>query len=136
MRFLRQFLTVVLAFLSVSAFWGGAKLIANAHGNPWGMMPLSLLRFSPFHSWLIPGILLLVANGLLALWVLWQVLAQRPGYGLWTALQGFVLLGWLIVECAMLRLVLWPHYFYGALALLLIAAGFALRHRPGPAPAG
>lgn len=135
MRFLRQFLTVVLAFLSVSAFWGGAKLIVDAHGNPWGMMPLSLLRFSPFHSWLIPGILLLVANGLLALWVLWLVLAQRPAYGLWVALQGFVLLGWLIVECATLRFVVWPHYFYGALALALIVAGFALRHEPSHAPA-
>lgn len=90
-------------------------------------MPLSLLQHSPFRSYLIPGIILLVANGLLALWIVRLVIQRRPGYGLWTALQGCVLMGWLVVECIMLRLVIWPHYLYGAVALLLIVFGFVQR---------
>ena len=137
MRIIRFFLILVLFFVSTTAFWGGTVLIANAHGNPWGMMPLSLLAHSPFHSWLIPGLILISANGVLGLLVMWQTLRQEPKYGLWSALQGFVLMGWLAVECLFLRIVARPHYFYGALALLLILCGFALQHasdahRAGP----
>jgi len=34
--------------------------------------------------------------------------------------------GWLIVEIAMLRLAMWAHYLYGAVALVLVVAGIAL----------
>jgi hypothetical protein len=89
-------------------------------------MPQSLLRHSPFHSYLIPGIILLMANGLLSLWVLWLAVRRHPGYGWWVAAQGCVLLGWLAVEVAMLRLVVWPHYLFGGVALALVVSGLAL----------
>jgi hypothetical protein len=127
LKTLRLFAMLVLLFVSVTALWGGTVLIGNSHGNPWGMMPLSLLAHSPFHSWMIPGMILVIANGLLALWTLWLALRRRPRCGLWSALQGFVLIGWLIVECIFLRTVIWPHYFYGSLALFLILSGFALQ---------
>ena len=133
MKSVRTFLAIVLLFLSAGAFWGGIKLIVDAHGNPWGMMPLSMLQYSPFHSWLIPGILLLATNGLLAAWVLWLVLARRTHYGLWAVLQGCALLGWLTVECILLRVVAWPHYLYGVIGLVIIVSGAALRHDARPA---
>jgi len=88
-------------------------------------MPQNLLRHSPFHSYLIPGIILLVANGLLSLWVLWLTLRKQSNYGLWVGAQGCVLFGWLIVEVAMLRVAVWPHYLYGTVALVLVVAGIA-----------
>ena len=133
MNFIRALTLIALLFLSTTALYGGAVLIANAHGNPWGMMPLSLLEHSPFHSWLIPGILLLTANGVLGLWVLWLVLAHWRHDALWTMFQGCVLLGWLTVECVMLRMVIWPHYLYGAVGLGLILTGAVLRHDSRPA---
>ncbi len=132
MKFVRPFLVFLLAWLSAGALYGGATLIAEAHGNPWGFMPLSLLADSPFHSWLIPGIVLLTSNRLLAAWVLWLVLARRAQYGLWAAFQGCVLLGWLTVECILLRVVAWPHYFYGAIGLVIIVLGAAVRHDVRP----
>ena len=116
----------LLFFLAASAIIGSLPMLAHPHGSPWSM-PQSMLRYSPFPSYLIPGIVLLVANGLLALWALSLALAQVRRCGLWTALQGCVLLGWLVVECIMIRLVAWPHYLYGAVALGLIAAGLLLR---------
>ena len=122
-----------LAFLGLSSLVGAIPMILDPTGKML-RMPLSLLRYSPFDSFLIPGIILLVANGLLALGVLWLALRRRPRYGLWTAFQGCVLLGWLAVECWMIRVVVWPHYFYGAVALVLIATGLALRREPVPTP--
>jgi hypothetical protein len=44
-------------------------------GEPWAM-PQTLLQYSLFHSYLIPEIILLVANGLLSFWVLWADIAE------------------------------------------------------------
>jgi uncharacterized membrane protein len=126
----------LLFFLAVSSIIGSLPMLADPHGSPWNL-PQSLLQHSPFPSFLVPGILLLVFNGLLASWVLWLALDEIPRYGLWTALQGCVLLGWLVVECIMIRMAVWPHYLYGAVALGLIATGLRLwRGENRPAPAG
>ena len=119
---------VMLSFLSLSGIVGAIPLLMHPGGEPWAM-PQSLLRHSPFHSYLVPGVILLVANGLLSLWVLWLTVSRRPGYGWWVIAQGCVLLGWLIVEVAMLRFVVWPHYLYGAVAMALVIPGIAIvRH--------
>lgn len=132
----RSLSIILLVFLSVGAMIGGIKLISDPRGNPWGVMPQSLLQHSPFDSYFIPGIVLLAANGILPLLVLWPLLSQKPRYGLWVALQGFVLMGWLIVECVMVRVVIWAHYMYGAVALALILSGLALRlSKDGASPA-
>jgi hypothetical protein len=115
----------LLFFLAASSIIGSIPMLADPHGTPWSMQQ-SLLQYSPFPSYLVPGILLLLSNGLLALWALWLALDQAPHYGLWMALQGCVLLGWLVAECLMIRMVIWPHYFYGAVALVLIATGVVL----------
>jgi hypothetical protein len=100
-------------------------MLLNPRGEPW-RMPQTLLQYSPFHSYFAPGVVLLIANGVLAFWVLALTLRRRPGYGWWVGAQGFVLLGWLVVEMVMLRLAIWPHYLYGAVALALVFAGMAL----------
>ena len=72
------------------------------------------------------------------MWALWLTLAQVPRYGLWIALQGCVLLGWLVVECLMIRVVDWPHCLYAVIALGLIASGLLLwrdENRPEALPA-
>jgi hypothetical protein len=101
----------------------------------WHLLPLSVLQFSPFRSFLIPGIILLGANGILAFWVLWCVMTRRPLHGLWTTFQGCVLLGWLTVECWMIRAVGEAHYFYAAIALALIFLGLAIWRSKVPQPA-
>ncbi|MDE3188858.1 MAG: hypothetical protein KGM96_15200 [Acidobacteriota bacterium] len=124
-----------LAFLGLSSLAGAIPMIVDPSGAAM-QMPLSLLRHSPFHSFLIPGILLLLFDGVLALWVLWLAMMAKPRHGLWIVFQGCVLLVWLAVECVMLRMVIWPHYLYGAVALVLVVSGLSLRRENGhPTPA-
>jgi hypothetical protein len=98
----------------------------HPHGNS-TTMPLSTLSNSPFQTYLVPGILLFLANGVLAFAVFWVLIRRSSHYALLTVLQGFVLLVWLIVECWLLEIVIWLHYFYGAIAVGLIVSGFAMR---------
>ena len=116
---------VALSFLGLSGVIGAIPLIVNRSGEPW-RMPQSLLQYSPFRSYLVPGIILLVANGLLSVWALWLTVGKHRGFGWWVIAQGVVLLGWLIVEVAMLRLMVWPHYLYGTVAMALVISGVAI----------
>jgi hypothetical protein len=125
MKVVRIIAIAALVFLGLSALVGAIPLLVHPNGEPW-RMPQSLLQYSAFHSYFIPGIILLVANGLLSLWVLWLTVRKHPGYGWWVAAQGCVLFGWLTVEVVMLRLAVWPHYLYGAVALALVVTGLAL----------
>jgi hypothetical protein len=125
MKKARTVAIVALVFLGLSGIAGGIGLIAQANGEPF-TLPQSLLQHSPFHSYLIPGIILFVANGLLSLAVLWLTLRRHPGYGWWVTAQGCVLLGWLIVEIVMLRMAMWAHGLYGLVGLALIVVGMIL----------
>jgi hypothetical protein len=106
-------------------------MILNPNGTPWQMQQ-SLLDDSPFDSFLIPGIILLIANGVLSLASLIGVVRKDPGYGRWAVLQGAVLAVWLVVEIAMIRLIVSANYAYAGLAVVLIASGIALRQEPPP----
>ena len=90
-------------------------------------MPHRFLDHSPFQSFLIPGIILLLANGVLPLLIMFAAMRRSPGYGWWVAFQGCVLIGWISVEVVMLRVVDWPHYLYWAVGLMLIVSGLVLR---------
>jgi hypothetical protein len=116
-----------LVFLGISSLVGAVPMLREPAGSPLNM-PLSLLRYSPFHSFLIPGLILLVANGFLSFVVLWLVLCKRERYAWWVVGQGFVLAGWLLVEIAMLRGANWLHAVYGVVASFLIATGWTLRN--------
>jgi hypothetical protein len=60
------------------------------------------------------------------------VLVRARGYGWWVAFQGCVLFGWITIEVILLRTVVWLHYVYWGLALILIALGRALRPQDQP----
>ena len=98
----RTIAIILLLFTGISAIGGGIGLIFNPTGGPLEM-PLSILEHSPFDNFLIPGIILLVMNGLLsilfAILVIWRVRSSS-----WLVIiQGCILLGWLIIQIAMIQ---------------------------------
>ena len=123
-----------LVFLGMSAVAGAIPMFLHPSGAE-SMLPMSLLEHTPFHSYLIPGALLLVVNGLLSFLVLWLTILNRPGYASWVGAQGCVLAGWLIAEICLLRVVSWLHFVYGATALVLIIAALRLRRDQAPSSA-
>lgn len=126
MRFARSIAIVLLVFLAVTALAGSIPMILHPHGNS-TTMPLSTLENSPFRSYLFPGLLLFVANGVLALFVFWLLMKRSRNYALLTSFQGLVLLIWLIAECWLLETVIWLHYFYGLIGVALIVCGLIMR---------
>ncbi len=132
MKIVRAVALIALGFLAVTAIWGSALLMASPLGSPM-QIPVSVLKFSPFHSFLIPGILLLVSSGLLGIVVFLLTLFRVSRYGWWIAIQGGVLFAWITTEVIMLRTIVWLHYLYWGMALLLVVCGWVLRN-PAPKP--
>jgi hypothetical protein len=128
MKLVRTVAIVSLAFLAITATWGAALLILAPSGSPM-QIPQSVLEHTPFHSFLIPGILLLVSQGLMGFVILAIAIFCKRGYGWWIGFQGCMLFGWITIEVILLRTVVWLHYVYWALALVLIASGWALWRR-------
>ena len=116
-----------LLFLGATSVIGAVPMLRDPYGSPLSM-PQSLLAHSPFHSYLVPGFVLLVCNGLLSFFIFIAVIRRQKFYGRWIFVQGLVLTGWLLVEVAVLRFVVWPHWFYGGVACLLLICGWWLRN--------
>jgi hypothetical protein len=128
MKIVRGIAIAVLAFLGVSAIAGSLPLMVDPSGALMHM-PLTLLRFSPFHTFLIPGIILLLANGVLSLLVAFAVVGKWRGYGWMIAFQGCVVAGWITVEVLLLREVVWLHALYVTVGLVLIVLGMMLTRK-------
>ena len=125
MRIVRAFAIALLGFLGIGAVAGAVPLIVDPSGKLM-RMPMSLLDHSPFQSFLIPGIILLLSSGLLSLAVMVMAIRRSSHYGWWVAFQGCVLTGWITVGVIMMRTAAWPHYVYWGIGLVLIALGLML----------
>ena len=104
MKLVRSISIWTLGFLGITAIVGAIPLILNPMGDR-SHIPLSLLDHSPFHSFLIPGMILLLANGAMSFVALYQLLRRKNGHGWWVAFQGCVVSGWIVVEVIMFRAV-------------------------------
>ncbi len=94
--------TVTLELLlSVGALFGGAVLVAGPDGHLLGM-PQSLLASSPFTDFLIPGLLLFVALGLLPLVATVLTMFRSRAAPFVTFAAGAAVVGWITVEMVML----------------------------------
>ena len=127
MKAVRAVAIAALVFLGMTSLAGAVPLIVDPSGKLFSK-PLSLLEHSPFKSFLIPGIILLAANCLLSFVVLRLALRKAARYGQWIALQGCVLAGWITIQNAMIRVVIWAHYVYLAVAAVLVLCGWLLRN--------
>lgn len=132
----RNILLFLLAFLGLGALGGGGVLAVSPSGQLMGM-PLSMLAGSPFHSFLIPGLLLFTVLGV-APCLLVVALLKKPKSSLaerlnllgdmhwaWTGsiYIAFALIIWIQLEMVFLNAVSWLHtvYIFWALLILLVA---------------
>jgi hypothetical protein len=90
-------------------------------------MPLRFLEHSPFENFLVPGIILFIVNGLFSLLFAIMAMLRFLNYSWLVIFQGFILLGWLIIQIIMIREFYAPlHVLYFIIGLLLIATGWIL----------
>jgi len=117
---------ILLLFNAISALFGGWGLISDPSGETLEM-PLRFLEHSPFENFLVPGIILFITNGLFSLLFAVMALLKFMNYSWLVIFQGFILVGWLIIQIIMIRDFYGPlHALYFSVGILLIATGWIL----------
>lgn len=113
---------MLLLFNGAGAVYGGYGLIVQPDGSSIGL-DTRLLQRTPFHNFLVPGIVLLIINGFIDLVVLVLALFRVRSFYNYIVLQGVLLLGWLVIQVMLIRVFDRMHIIMGATAILLICSG-------------
>jgi hypothetical protein len=119
-------LGVLQVFIGLGAVAGGMALILQPSGASLGI-PLSLLEKSPFSTYLIPGIVLFVVNGLGNLAGAVATFTRRRYAGEAALALGVFLVAWIIIQVYWIAAFHWLHAFYFILGSLEIGLGWSSR---------
>ena len=122
---LRVVSVILLFFTTISAVFGGWMLISEPDGSKL-QMSAEWLTGTPFNSYLIPGIILLLANGILSLFTAIAVLARFRIYPLLIILQSIILCGWIISQISLIRMLSWLQIMFGFIGVILFFLGLIL----------
>lgn len=123
--FLKAISFALLLLNGVAALFGGGNLIMDPDGSSLSLS-LSLLQYSPFHSFLIPGIILFVSNGVCSIVILVLIAFGIKKYSWYIMVQGAILAGWILIQVLMIRMVEGLHIFMAIVGIVLILCGAAL----------
>ena len=88
---------------------------------------LDVLQYSPFESFLIPGIILFIIVGLFSWFVSILTIVNHRCFPTLVIVEACILLLWLILEIIMIRTIHWIFVLYGVIAIVLIIMGIKLK---------
>jgi len=108
------FLIGVELFVGANAVYGGIGLMVNGMG-----MPMDWLVGTPFESWLLPGVFLLLIIAVPMVAAAVAELVRSPWAYLVSLAAGLLQIGWIVGQVGILQ-----RYFF--LQPLLLAAGIAV----------
>lgn len=129
----RNFLIFLLGFLGLGAIGGGGVLIISPSGELIGM-PLSVIQYSSFDNFLIPGIILFTLLGIMPLLLIYGLI-KKPKWRLpeffnvfndiywawsYSVYTGFALIIWIQTEMIIMKSVHWSQSLYMGIAILLL----------------
>ena len=129
LRWLRYLSVTLLLLNAAGAMYGGGAFLLDSSGRLIGMST-EYLASSPFRSFFWPGLMLLLANGCLSLWVAWLGMRRQNRFPLWLVLQGCVSIGWIVVQVIMVKSIHALHIFCLGLGFCFLLAGALLKQPP------
>jgi hypothetical protein len=120
---------LMLLFNGIGAFYGGLSLITDPSGQKL-QLSLSYLEHTPFHNYLIPGIVLLIVNGVFSFVTLSTIILKNKRENLFIIAQGALLSGWIIIQIILLQMFYAPlHGTLLSIGILLTTSGLILRSK-------
>jgi hypothetical protein len=125
---------ILLIFNGIAACFGGYILVSDPSGRTM-QISLDFLKHSPFHDYLIPGLILLVALGGGSVITALMAIAKSRSYPIAVSFMGCVLIIWIVVQMVMLQVLFYLQFVIGGIGILLLVMGMiqwrALRTHAG-----
>jgi hypothetical protein len=116
----------LLLFNSIGAILGSWGMIGDPSGKSLGWTA-DMLRFSPFSNYLVPGIALLIINGIPSFAVAVLAIKKNANYPMYIILQGSLLIAWIFTQVMMLRFFHLLHFICGVMGILIIISGIIIQ---------
>ncbi len=123
---MKSFLFILVSFIAVTSTISGLLLIGNPGGDILNL-PLSLLDGTPFKDFLIPGIILTIAVGVINLVAVIFNMQRNVNRYNWAIAGGIMICGWIVVQMIIIHAAHWLHFIYLAAGLLVILIGYQLK---------
>lgn len=120
-------------FLAFWAYAGGGAMIVNPESGL--NFPRSFLEGAPFDSFLIPGILLVISNGVLPTVVAVGALRRRAWARRGHYIVGSAVLAWIAGQVAVIGYVSWMQPFVLGIGLAILALAYISDRGSAPEPA-
>jgi len=112
--------------IGFGAVGGGLALVLEPSGSNLGI-PLELLKSTPFSTYLVPGIVLLVVNGLGSLVGAAASFTRHWNAGKTAMTLGVFLVAWIMLQVYWFAGFHWLHALYLGLGLLEFVLGWSLQ---------
>lgn len=116
----------LLLFTGINGIIAGILFIIDPTGKKMGMS-ISYLSNSPFLNYLIPGITLLIVNGLMNVIVAILTIRKYKYFASLIIIQGLLLSGWIIIQVIFVRDFNGLHFSMLSIGVGLITLGVILR---------
>lgn len=113
----------MLIINGATATYGGINLLLWADGSSLGIPP-GLLSDTPFTDYFIPGLLLLLFNGISSIIVV-IIFICKSSYSIWLVqIQGLALLTYIVIQVLMIDVIVPLHVVCGFAGIVLILFGW------------
>ena len=123
---LRIIASLLLLFNGIGTLYGGGNLILHPDGSSL-QLSLDWLQHTSFQNYLIPGIILFVANGLFSIIVCIAVFLRYRNSALLVMMQGVILMGWILIQVKLRQTIYFLHVILGSVGLALLVIGYLLK---------
>lgn len=119
---------VLLTLTGLNAVVAGFLFIVDPLGQKMGMT-VDYLKFAPFETYLIPGIILFLVNGISNLLAAFCLYHQKSIALPWVIVQGILLCGWILVQVMMVHDLNPLHIIMFTIGVLMICFGALLKNQ-------
>lgn len=124
MKTLTKIITLALLLINgLTATYGGFILMVHPNGSGLGL-PLYLLGETPFSNYFIPGLLLLLTNGLSSLFIGWLFISSKSNAYWLIKVQGLLLVSYIGIQVLMIEVFVPLHVICGGAGLFMIILGY------------
>lgn len=125
-KFLRTLSIASLLLTALNAIIAGLLFMIDPSGSKMGMT-VDYLQFSPFRSFLIPGLVLFSVNGVLSLLTAFSTIKHQVNAPVLIIIQGILLSGWILIQIIMVRDINPLHVIMFIIGAILVSCGTMLR---------
>lgn len=121
-----RIISIFLLFLTgINAVVAGLLFVLEPGGQKMGMTT-EYLNHTPFGTYLLPGIILFLFNGVLNLLAAVHAIRVGRHYMQWIIIQGIILCGWIVIQVIMVKDLNVLHLTMLLTGLIIIYCGLKL----------